>query len=213
MVSKKFVRLCLSICLLATLLTGCTLPTADGINSTVTLPSVYRITYEVKASDGVIHTVSRAQDANGNLYFRSGVTELLFLKDGNDFVLYEKDENGAFTTKEGIKVDQEYAKEATEEFFTYAEQSKKKYLPGIKETGEATVLNRTCKVFEVSVGIESHRVSYSYYVDTETGVCLGFDSSMILANISLDTNDTVFTCTEFATECADLATLRSEAQA
>ena len=183
---------------------SCSAPSADEINATVDLPDTYHIEYEVTGDDGVIRTVSKTVDESGNIRFVSGETETVFIKDGISYVEYQKNKDGEVSRTEGKKVTADYVKTATAEFDGYAEQSKNKYLPTAKEVGETEIAGRKCTEYQVSVGIKAFGVTYSYYVDNETGVCLGYDTAMILAGIETDNTDTVFTCTAFETEGVEL---------
>ena len=48
---------------------------------------------------------------------------------------------------------------------------------------------------------------FSYYVDKETGICLGYESGMSAAGFDLGADSDVFRCTEFVTE--NVASLRA----
>lgn len=181
-------------------LSSCELPSADDINDSVEFPESYSIMYQVKNKEGVIKTVIKTVDSEENVYFKSGKEELLFIKSSESYTEYKKDSDGAFVATEDISVDESYIEKATEEIKEYAEQSKKQYIPGMKSRGEQELLGRNCKVFGIKLGGDSHNVSYSYYVDEETGICFGFESDMLLADNSVPTDDTMFTCTEFITK-------------
>lgn len=198
--AAKIIAAALAIATLGVELSGCDVPSADEINNAVAFPKAYCIEYQVRDKDGVIRIVSKTKDECGNIHFRSGDSETMFIKDGTCFVEYVKNGDGTFSCEEGKKVDEHYVDNATAEFDEYAEQAKMKYLPGIESQGEQELLGRTCFVYQVKVGLDSHHISFAYYVDKETGICLGFDSNMELANISVGTDDTVFTCTRFATD-------------
>ena len=196
----KIMAALLALVTLGTVAVSCGALRAEEMIDSVKLPETYSITYEVKNKDGEITTVSKTRDENGNVYFRSGDTELLFIKDGNAFVEYTKNAEGELVCDSNKKVDGDYVDNATVEFLEYAEQSRNRFMPTAKESGTQTIANRPADRYTVKVGISAFNVSYNYYVDTETGVCLGYDTQMVLAGISVDTDDTVFTCTEFITD-------------
>ena len=54
----------------------------------VSLPEQYSITYEIESAEGIVRTVQKTKDADGNVYFRSDEEELLFLIDGDNYTLY-----------------------------------------------------------------------------------------------------------------------------
>ena len=63
---------------------------AEKTDHAVTMPEQYRITYEVqRPGEESVTRVTKACDAEGNIYFSSGAKEILFLKEGEDYRLYE----------------------------------------------------------------------------------------------------------------------------
>ncbi|MBQ8235625.1 MAG: hypothetical protein IJZ37_02950, partial [Clostridia bacterium] len=190
--------------LLATLLFGfcaCGTDILGELNDAVNLPDQYHIAYEVTSEDGTVFTVAKTVDGEGNVYFKNKDEEKLFIKSGDSFLLYEKDENGVFSLSgEDVKYTQKAVDEATAAFLEYAQQSKKQFMPTAKQDGEKTILGRTCTVYKLGVGNDNTGVTYSYYVDDETGICLGMESGMSAAGTPLGQSGEVFTCTEFVTE-------------
>ncbi|MBQ8849200.1 MAG: hypothetical protein IJ011_02565 [Clostridia bacterium] len=196
----KIIAVILSLLTLTAVFASCAGGKTEEIINTVKFPESYSISYEVKDADGIIRTLSKTVDAEGNVHFVSGEYEIKFICDGENYTEYTKDENGEFISVSGTKVNKEYVEAATAEFHTYAEESLKQHLPTAEEIEGENRLGRECRVFEVVVGIKSFNTTYLYYVDSETGICLGFESSMVLAGIDVQTDDTVFTCVEFITE-------------
>lgn len=185
------------------LFAGCGIdwPSADEIDNSVTLPEQYSITYEVETPEGVIRTIKKTVDADGNVYFKSGDIEKLFVKDGNLYALYTKDADGNFTALDTSNAyNQSYVDTETAGFMTYAEQSKKQFIPGMESSGEEVRLERTCLVYTIKLGGDNTGISYSFYVDKDTGICLGFESDKHIAGSDLGADGEVFRCTEFVTE-------------
>lgn len=183
------------------LFASCDLPNAGEIDGSVTLPEQYSITYELETPEGVVTTVKKAVDAEGNVYFKSGDIEKLFIKDGKLYKLYTKDEGGNFTVLDtSASYNQTYVDNETAEFMTYAEQSKKQFIPGVKSGAEQELLGRTCLVYTIKLGGDNTNLSYFFYVDKETGICLGFESDKQIAGAELGADGQVFHCTEFLTE-------------
>lgn len=179
---------------------------AQTVESSVALPEQYSITYEVETAVGEVHTVSKIQDGDGNIYFRSGDEEHLFIKDGDLYALYEKDSAGEYVAR-GMQAayNKTYVDSVSAEFLTYAERSKQQFMPGMEASGEEEVLSRNCLVYGVTVGAESTGVTYSFFVDKETGICMGWDESKRVSGQNLGADGEVFICTEFNTE--DIAPL------
>ena len=201
---KRFMIRALSLTLPLVLLLGfcsCNTQILKDLNGAVALPDSYAIAYEVTAEDGIVFTVAKTVDGEGNVYFKNKDEEKLFIKSGDSFLLYEKDEDGVFTLRdEDVKYTAKAVDEATAAFLDYAEQSKNQFMPTAKQEGEETLLGRTCTVYKLGVGNDNTGVTYSYYVDGETGVCLGMDSDMAAAGITLGQSGEIFTCTAFVTE-------------
>lgn len=179
---------------------GCDSGIADTVNASVALPEQYSITYEVKTATGEVRTVRKIRDSDGNVYFQSGKEEMLFIKDGDLYALYEKDSTGIYVAR-GVQAayNEAYVDSVSSEFLSYAEQSKKQFIPGMESIGEETIHGRACDVYGVMLGSADTGVSYSFYVDQETGICLGFDSNKSAGGVDLGVDGDVFTCTEFET--------------
>lgn len=187
-------------------LAGCSLDIfnndiAETVNGSVTMPEQYSIAYEVETAEGAVYTVKKVQDSDGNIYFKSGENEMLFIKGDKLYSLYVKDSDGKFISRDlADGYNMSYIDTATAEFATYAEQSKKQFIPGMKNDGEKEVLGRTCLVYSVSVGAENTGVTYTFLVDKETGICLGWEESKMVAGNELGSDGEIFECTEFITE-------------
>lgn len=173
----------------------------DTVNTSVTIPEQYSISYEIQDATGVVRTMTKTVDADGNVYFAYGEVEKLFIKDGELYQLYQKNVNGEYQAT-GVQAayNQTFVDSETADFLAFAEQSKKQFIPGIESTGEKEMAGRTCYVYGVTLGNENNGVSYSFYVDKETGICLGFESSKAAAGVDLGIDGQVFTCTEFITD-------------
>lgn len=179
---------------------GCNLPSVQNVQDLVQYPEQYSITYEIESKDGTVTKVQKIVDGQGNVYFKSGDAEKLFIKDGNQYTLYEKDESGAFAASADATYVQTYVTEQTKVFSQYAEMSRNQMMPTAKQSGTATVLGRECLVYTISVGGANTGVHYSYFVDKQTGICMGYDSGMSALGFEMGADGDVFRCTEFETE-------------
>ena len=166
----------------------------ENIPKTAMMPEQYSITYEIESSEGVIYTIQKTKDADGNIYFRSSEEELLFLTDGNNYILYQSDGSGNFSADDRDALyNTTYVDTVTEKFMEYAEKSKKQFIPGMGSTEEQIVSGRKCAVYTVETGAAN-------FVDKETGICLGWEEVKAISGHELETDDEVFRCTEFLTE-------------
>ncbi len=167
---------------------------SESILNVVKMPEQYSITYEIESSEGVIYTIQKTKDADGNIYFRSSEEELLFLTDGNNYILYQSDGSGNFSADDRDALyNTTYVDTVTEKFMEYAEKSKKQFIPGMGSTEEQIVSGRKCAVYTVETGAAN-------FVDKETGICLGWEEVKAISGHELETDDEVFRCTEFLTE-------------
>ncbi|MBQ7378713.1 MAG: hypothetical protein IJW70_03420 [Clostridia bacterium] len=189
---------------------GCDLPSVSDVENMVTYPEQYSITYEVESKDGSVTEIRKIVDGEGNVYFKSGTTELLYIKDGNQYTEYSKNEDGVFVKFEGSTYVQTYVEQQTKQFTDLAEMSRNQMMPTAKKSGDTQVLGRQCFVYTITVGGEKTGVHYSYYVDKETGICLGYESGMSAAGFDLGADSDVFRCTEFVTENIDSLKALSE---
>lgn len=173
----------------------------DSVYNLIRLPEQYSITYEIETTEGIIHTVQKTKDADGNIYFRSSEDELLFLADGNDYILYQPDGRGSFSAdNRDTLYNTDYVESATEKFMEYAEKSRKQFIPGMETTEEQIVSGRECAVYTVKTGAVNFSVTYQLYVDKETGICLGWEEEKAIGGYKLEADGEVFRCTEFLTE-------------
>lgn len=177
---------------------GCHSAIANTVNASVSLPEQYSITYEVETATGEVRTVRKIRDADSNVYFQSGNEEMLFIKDGDLYALYEKGSSGEYVAR-GIQAayNEAYVDSVSVEFLGYAEKSKEQFIPGMESIGLEEVLGRACEVYGVKLGNDDTGISYSFYVDKETGICLGFASRKSAVGIDLGIDGEIFTCTEF----------------
>ena len=205
---KNFVRVLVLILVGAALTSfvGCNLPSVSDVVDMVIYPEQYSIAYEVESKDGTVATVKKIVDGEGNVYFKSGTTELLYIKDGNQYTEYVKNESGDFEKNADSTYMQTYVVQKTNQFSDFAEMSRNQMMPTAKKSGTAEVLGRKCFVYTITVGGDKTGVHYSYYVDSDTGICLGYESGMSAVGFDLGADGDVFRCTEFVTE--NVASLR-----
>lgn len=183
------------------------LAVAEKTEHAANFPSEYSITYEVQEPEtNTIAQITKTCDADGNIYYSDEDQTILFLKDGDHFSMYEKNEEGDFTETTGNTLyTEDYVASATAEFTELAEQSKMQYTPGFEETGESSVADRTCRVFENKIGIAGMNTTYVLQVDEETGICLGYQILAETGIFDAETDKTTFSCTNFTDEDVTLA--------
>ena len=170
------------------------------ILDSVERPPQYSISYEVTSENGEITDVQKIVDENGNIYFRNGSEELLFIREGNQFTLYTPNDSGAFTVQNDTKYTPAYVDTATASFDTYANFSRKQFTPGMQSDREQIIAGRSSQAYSISIGAAGTGVQYILQVDKETGVCLGWQEEKQVMGHSIQADGETFICTEFLTE-------------
>ena len=166
---------------------------------TVTLPSQYFITYEVSGKDGIVRTISKAVDADGNIYYEAD-QEYLFLLKGKNYILYQP-ENGTFTRQGADKYQPDYVKKLTKDFVDYLEKAR--LTLDQTPTGQVTVVGRNCDVYAISIKFANYEQRYQYAIDQETYACLEVMSEKNISGFEKEGDDG-FTCVRFDTKQIDL---------
>lgn len=168
----------------------------------VELPDTYFISYEVSDSAGVVRTVSRARDAEGNIYYQTEDLELLFLMENGSYVRYDR-ADGEFVRQDGEKYRLSYVEELTKDFDEYLDKAVLTADGVSTLAGEEKIAGQTCDVYSVTVQFANFEQTFRYSVDQETGVCLRLESDKNISGVELDGAEG-FSCVRFDTEQIDL---------
>ena len=196
----KILRILSSIILITALfaLTSCGI--IDKVENAAVYPETYSITYEITTSEGLIHTMTKTVDKNGNIYFKSIDGENLFINDNGAYVLYKKNSTGSFEAVEGARYTREAVEKELASFDSYAKQTTNKFIPTARHTGETTIVGRSADTYKIGVNLLAVSFHHLYHVDSETGICLGVDVvNKTFGNETAD-NEETFVCVEFITE-------------
>ena len=201
---NSIVVLALGILIIMGCMTGCSelgkiAEKSAEINQTVSLPEQYRIAYDVTGHDGKTVKIEKAKDQSGNIYFRFGETEKLFIKTSdNQYSIYEKDNDGNFKLLSDWKGHTAtYVQNETKDFLKYAETSSSQTN---KSTGDCKVLERDCEGYEMKIGAGNTAVTYTIKTDKETGVCMTYEKTSGNKNNVGVNNEETFKCALFQTE-------------
>lgn len=214
---KKTVITLLITTLFAICLTGCSFISVrvqeggsavdSGENSnemvlyTAKLPEQYFISYEVTGEDGVVETVSKAMDLQGNIYYKKD-GEYLFIRDGNSYVLYQW-EDGAPVEQQDKKYQSSYIEELTKEFDEYVKKANLNTGGITEHTGEGMICDRNCNLYTFTLNVINFEQKYQFAVDQETGVCMEWESEKNISGY-VEHGDGGFRCVRFDTEQEDL---------
>ena len=197
---KKIIVCLLAIC---ALLSFASCGILSDLNTAVTYPDEYSITYEVVASDGTISTIKKSVDKNGNVFYKDSTHEVIYLLEASSYVKYEKNADGVFVKHSGEKYTKKAVEEATSGIKAYAEESKNKFMPTAKQESDTEMLDRTCEVYKLGVGTENNSSYTYYYVDKETGICLGTETKNTALGNTVAYDGERFMCTEFLVDNID----------
>ena len=198
---KKIVSVALCAVLLIGTLASCGI--INKVENAVTYPETYSITYEITTPEGLIHTMTKTVDQNGNVYFKTTGEEQLFLNDNGSYTLYEKNTDGVFAEVEGAKYTREAVENEVALFDQYAKQTTNKFIPTARRAGESTVAGRGADTYKLGVNLLAVSFHHFYYVDQKTGVCLGVDVVNKTFGKETKVNEETFVCIEFLTENID----------
>jgi len=168
----------------------------------VSLPDQYSIVYEVENADGTTVSIEKIRDESGNIYFRSGETEKLYIRTSdNHYNIYEKDSEGIFKLSSDWKGNTAaLVQNETKSFLEYAETSSKKNSPPINSTGDCEVAERSCETYEFKTGAGDYAVMYTLQVDKETEVCMAWEKTSTASGARTGVNEKTFRCTRFQVE-------------
>ena len=195
---KKILSLIITLALTTMALASCGI--INKVENAVTYPETYSITYEITTPEGLIHTMTKTVDQNGNVYFKTTGEEQLFLNDNGSYTLYEKNTDGVFAEVEGAKYTREAVENEVALFDQYAKQTTNKFIPTARRAGESTVAGRGADTYKLGVNLLAVSFHHFYYLDQKTGVCLGVDVvNKTFGNETAD-NEETFVCVEFITE-------------
>ena len=164
----------------------------------IDFPKEYLITYEIEDAYGTLHQVSGGKDADGRVYFKRQMEELLFVPTDEGYYQYSIDTDGILTSLDNTVRTREYVEEMTEELFGYA----RKYTLYQSETAsyidKTQIAGRDCLVYEVNITVAALSQKYTFAVDEETGACMEWKLASKVMDHALPA-DIGFTCIEFVT--------------
>ncbi len=191
------VLICIVLVISALALSSCNI--ISDLNNAVKYPDSYLLSYEITSDDGIVSTVTKAVDEDGNVYYMDTDKESIYILDGSSYIRYEK-KNGEFVKTSGAKLTKTAMENETKAINTYAEKSKDSFMPTAKQESDTEMLGRSCKVYKLGVGNENTGSYTYYYVDSETGICLGTEVKNTALGNNVAYNGKSFICTEFYTE-------------
>lgn len=165
------------------------------------LPETYFVTYEIANEDGVIETLSKAVDEEGNIYYQAE-EEYLFLREGDTFILYQRDGEN-FVRQTDKKYQKSYVENLTKDFETCVNRANLNTGGIAEQLGEETIAGRQCMVYEIRVKVINFEQKYRFMIDQNTYACLKWESEKNISGYEEAGADS-FTCVRFDTTGIDL---------
>ena len=197
---KKGLALLVCALLAACALSLCSCNTLSELQNAVRYPDAYTLSYEVTDSEGTVTTVTKTVDADGNVYYKDAAKEAVYILDGSSYVAYQKNAEGVFERLTDSKLSKKAVEAETAGIDTYVQESKMQFMPTAKQESDAEMLGRTVHVYKLGVGSESTGSYHYYYVDKETGICLGIEVKNAALGQQLSDDGESLICVVFETE-------------
>lgn len=197
---KKIVSITLFLAIVLATLTLSSCNIINKVENAVIYPETYSITYEITTAEGLVHTITKTVDENGNVYFKNMDAELLFLNNNGTYTLYQKDTTGAFSETSGAKFTRQAVEKEVALFDRYAKQSTNKFIPTTRLAGETSIAGRTAETYKIGVNLLAVSFYHFYYVDSQTGICLGVEAINTTFGNEAKANEESFVCVEFLTQ-------------
>lgn len=172
----------------------------SDLSNAVRYPETYSLSYEITTEEGTIFTVTKTVDSDGNVYYRNADEETIYILEGSGYIRYENNNDGRFEKTSGVKLTKSVVETETAGINEYAEKSKDKFIPTASKESDTEKLGRVCEVFKLGVGTEDNSSYTYYYVDKETGICLGIETKNTALGTSLPHNGEGFICVSFELE-------------
>ena len=195
---KKILTIILMLTITLTALTSCGI--INKVENAVTYTESYSITYEITTTEGLIYTITKTVDSDGNIYYKDINNEKLFIKDNDSYTFYQKNTDGNFEVENDAKYTIEAVEKELYVFNSYAQQTTDIFIPTARRTGESTVVGRTVDIYRIGVNLLAISFYHIYYVDQETGICLGVDVENKVFGNEVKDNEETFVCVSFDTE-------------
>ena len=167
----------------------------------VQLPESYFITYEIYDTDNETRTITKAVDAQGNIYYEDG-QQYLFLPQEEGYALYEKEEE-AFVRQSDEFYSVSYMESFTEVFHEYLETSVVTTGGNPELIGQEMIAHRDCDVYSAVIQLANYAQTYQYALDQETGACLRLEKEETISGF-VENKREGFVCIQFDTQPMDL---------
>ena len=195
---KKIISLIIILVLTAMAFASCGI--INKVENAVIYPDAYSITYEITTAEGLVHTITKTVDTNGNIHFKSIDEEKLYINSNGTYTLYQKNADGEFAAVEGAKYTVDAVEKELALFDSYAKQSTNKFIPTARKSDTTTVAGRNAAVYKIGVNLLAISFHHYYTIDNETGICLGVNVNNKIFGKNTEANEETFICVEFITE-------------
>lgn len=149
-------------------------------------------TFSAKTNGSAEEPVEMTSAHNQNGYYLKDNqgAELLFLRDGNVYYLYTRDENGSFVQTPQVQYTESQVQSYSVSFLSFMaiyEVAK----DDLVEDGEEVIAGRPCKKYVLHVSNLAAVLDLHYSIDKVSGVCLRYQTSLVSG---VDTSAFEFLC-------------------
>ena len=181
----------------------------------VAMPDAYSVSYARKGENGQEFTTTLERDADGNIHYIDGDTELVYVRTEGKYRRYAVTAGG-FGKGDGVLLSARSVRKQTKAFWNCADQTFLKW-QGMDFIGETEYLGRAGSKWHAEPGTITFSYQGELIFDTETGICLDYaadelirgavftvtDEGKILIDIApydIGGDEMSFRCTRFETE-------------
>ena len=146
----------------------------------VRMPDTYSVTYHRrdKKKNEIITLLER--DADGNIHYRDGENEMVFVRTDKGFRMYPVPADGSgFGEWDGVLLSARSVRDKTSPFWDCADQTFIKWL-GVDRTDDTEYLGRSCGLYHAEPGTITFTYKCDMVIDDETGICLCYTADELL---------------------------------
>ena len=146
----------------------------------VSMPDCYSVTYHRLDSQNREIITMLERDADGNIHYRDGNSEQVFVRTEDGFRMYPVlPDQAGFGKWDGIRLSARSVREKTAQFWNCADQAFMMW-SGAHLTETTEYLNRPCGLYHAETGAMTFSYQCDMIIDDETGICLHYQADELL---------------------------------
>lgn len=137
----------------------------------------YSITYKMMSGETGGETtefeLKMIHTSEGYYTMMSEGAETLYIKNGDNYDLYEGDSENGFTYIEGMSMTEDDVKSYTQAFLGYM-SAYEEIEDSLKKSGSVTIAGRDCDKYYYEDSALGSKIKTEYCIDKETGICMKY---------------------------------------